>query len=117
MKTTLRSRWHVTPREAVRLQQEWRDRVEMQDRYSPLQHVAGVDLAFDPVTNIAFAGVIVYRLPGLESAVRIVTQCVDGFRIPKPTREADHWVRDLRRAYQAQRQRESDSYAPSTAGR
>ena len=37
----------------------------------------------------------------LESAVRIVAQCVDGFRIPKPTREADHWVRDLRRAYQA----------------
>jgi deoxyribonuclease V len=36
----------------------------------------------------------------LESAVRIVTQCLDGFRIPKPTREADHWVRDLRRAYQ-----------------
>jgi deoxyribonuclease V len=242
MKTTLRSRWHVTPREAVRLQQEWRDRVETQDRYSPLQHVAGGDLAFDPVTNIAFAGVIVYRLPGLEeverrmvrrklrfpyvpgllsfregpvllaafarlrtepdvilidghglahprrfgiachlgllldrptigcaksilvgeaaelgveagstaalvdrgeqvgvalrtraavspiyvtighrvsleSAVRIVTQCVDGFRIPKPTREADHWVRDLRRAYQARRKRESDSYAPSTAGR
>jgi len=25
---------------------------------------------------------------------------MDGFRIPKPTREADHYVRDLRRAYQ-----------------
>ena len=43
----------------------------------------------------------------LESAVRIVAQCLDGFRIPKPTREADHWVRDLRRAYQARRKRES----------
>jgi deoxyribonuclease V len=36
----------------------------------------------------------------LGSAVRIVAQCVDGFRIPKPTREADHWVGELRRAYQ-----------------
>ncbi len=36
----------------------------------------------------------------LESAARIVAQCVDGFRLPKPTREADHWVGELRRAYQ-----------------
>jgi deoxyribonuclease V len=225
MKTKLRTRWDVTPREAVRLQQTWRERVETQDRYGPLRYVAGADLAFDPETNLAFAGVIVYRLPSLdeverrmarrklrfpyvpgllsfrespvllaafarlrvspdvilidghgvahprrfgiachlgllldrptigcaksilvgeagepgaqagstaalvdkgekvgvvlrtrdhvrpiyvtighrvslESAVRIVTQCVDGFRLPKPTREADHWVRDLRRDYQ-----------------
>jgi deoxyribonuclease V len=36
----------------------------------------------------------------LDSAVRIVAQCVDGFRLPKPTREADRWVGNLRRAYQ-----------------
>ena len=232
MKTKLRTRWDVTAREAVRWQEVWRERVETQDRYGPLHCVAGADLAFDPETNLAFAGVIVYRLPelaeverrmvrrklrfpyvpgllsfrespillaafarlridpdvilvdghgiahprrfgiachlgllldrptigcakailvgeaaepgaqagsttplidkgervgvvlrtrdrvkpiyvtvghrvSLESAVRIVTQCLDGFRLPKPTREADHWVRDLRRAYQAGRQRES----------
>jgi deoxyribonuclease V len=225
MKTKLRTRWNVTPREAIRLQQAWRERVESQDRFGPLQYVAGADLAFDPETNLAFAGVIVYRLPelveverrmarrklrfpyvpgllsfrespvllaafaglrmepdvilidghgfahprrfgiachlgllldtptigcaksilvgeaeepgaqagstsplidhgekvgvalrtrdrvkpiyvtighrvSLESAVRIVVQCTDGFRIPKPTREADHWVGELRREYQ-----------------
>ncbi len=225
MKTKLPTRWNVTPPEAVRLQQTWRERVETQDRFGPVQYVAGADLAFDPKTNLAFAGVIVYRLPALEeverrmtrrelrfpyvpgllsfrespvllaalarlrvspdvilvdghgmahprrfgiachlgllldtptigcaksilvgeadepgaqagstaalvdkgekvgvalrtrdhvrpiyvtighrvsleSAVRIVAQCLDGFRLPKPTREADHWVRDLRRAYQ-----------------
>ena len=225
MKTKFRTRWSVTPLEAVRLQQTWRDRVETRDRFGPLQYVAGADLAFDPETNLAFAGVIVYRFPqleeverrmarrklcfpyvpgllsfrespallaafarlriepdvilidghgmahprrfgiachlgllldkptigcaksilvgmaeepgatagsasplvdqgetvgvalrtrdkvrpiyvtighriSLESAVRIVSQCTDGFRIPKPTREADHWVGDLRRAYQ-----------------
>lgn len=228
MKTKLPTRWDVTPREAVQLQQTWRDRVETQDRFGPLQYVAGADMAFDPETNWAFAGVIVYRFPGLEeverrmarrklrfpyvpgllsfrespvllaafallrvepdvilvdghgrahprrfglachlgllldrptigcaksilvgeaaelegptgstsalidqgeqvgvalrtrdqvrpiyvtighrvsleSAVGIVTQCVDGFRIPKPTREADHWVGSLRQAYQARR--------------
>ena len=36
----------------------------------------------------------------LPSAVELVRQCLNGFRIPKPTREADHYVRDLRRAYQ-----------------
>lgn len=41
----------------------------------------------------------------LPSAVRIVSQCLDGFRIPRPTREADYFVRDLRRAYQGQRAR------------
>jgi deoxyribonuclease V len=226
MKTKMQTRWNVTPLEAMRFQQTWRERVEVQDRFGRLQYVAGADLAFDPETGLAFSGVIVYRFPQLEeverrmarrklrfpyvpgllsfrespvllaafarlrirpdvilvdghgrahprrfgiachlgllldrpaigcaksilvgeamepgakagstcalmdrgeqvgvvlrtrrqvrpiyvtvghrvsldSAVRIVAQCLDGFRIPKPTREADHWVRDLRRAYQA----------------
>jgi len=39
----------------------------------------------------------------LPSAVKLVRQCLDGFRIPKPTREADHYVGELRRAYQRDR--------------
>jgi len=228
VKSKIRIRWNVTPREAVRLQKVWRARVVTADRFGPLQYVAGADMAFDPETNVAFAGVIVYRLPelreverrmacrklrfpyvpgllsfregpillaafarlrvapdvilidgqgfahprrlgiashlgvvldvptigcaksilvgeaaepgaaagclaplvdkdeqvgvalrtrdrvqpiyvsighrvSLETAVRIVNQCLDGFRIPKPTREADRWVRELRLAYQAKR--------------
>lgn len=241
MKTKLRARWDVSPQEAMRLQQAWRERVERQDRYGPLQYVAGADMAFDLETNIAFAGVIVYRFPeleeverrmarrklrfpyvpgllsfregpvllaafarlhvspdvilidghgvahprrfgiachlgllldcptigcaksilvgeageidaqagsvallvdrgetvgmalrtrdnvrpiyvtighcvALESAVRIVSQCVDGFRIPRPTREADHWVGELRRAYQKSRvvSHQSSAKAPRT---
>jgi deoxyribonuclease V len=231
MKTKLRTRWNLTPREAMRLQERLRERVEREDRFDALQFVAGADLAFDPETNLAFAGVIVYEfrqlreverrmarrrlrfpyVPGLlsfregpvllaafeklrtepdlilvdghgiahprrfgiachlgllldkptigcaksilvgeaaepgeragstaplvdkdevvgialrtrdrvkpiyvttghrvslESAVQIVTRCLDGFRLPKPTREADHFVRDLRRAYQQRRARD-----------
>src|SRR5271157_5066858 len=225
MELRLETRWNLTPREAIRLQKSLRERVELQDRFGDIRFVAGADMGFDPETEVAFAGVIVYRLPeleeverrmaqrplrfpyvpgllsfrespvllaafarlrtepdvilvdghgmahprrfgiachlgllldtptigcaksilvggeeelgaqagstaalvdkgekvgvvlrtrdhvkpiyvtighrvSLESAVRIVAQCLDGFRIPKPTREADHWVGDLRRAYQ-----------------
>ena len=228
MKTTSLHSWNLTPREALRLQETLRGRVETTDRFGQLHYIAGADLAFDPETNLAFAGVIVYRFPelteverrsaqrvlrfpyvpgllsfrespvllaafarlktspdmvlvdghglahprrfgiachlgllldrptigcaksilvgepgelaptagaasplvdkgetvgtvlrtrdnvkpiyvtigqrvSLESAVRITIQCVDRFRIPKPTREADHFVRDLRRQYQKSR--------------
>jgi deoxyribonuclease V len=216
----------------MRLQESLRERVEREDRFGEIHYLAGADMAFDPATDIAFAGVIVYRFPGLEeverrmarrklrfpyvpgllsfrecpillaafarlqtepdlilidgqglahprrlgiachigilfdkptigcaksrlvgehqepparagstaplelkgerlgmvlrtrdnvrpiyvstghrvsldSAVNLVKQCMDGYRIPKPTREADHYVRDLRREYQRRREVES----------
>jgi deoxyribonuclease V len=228
MEPRLETRWNLTPREAMRLQESLRERVESQDRFGEIRFVAGADMAFDPETDVGFAGVVVYRFPDLEeverrtarrklrfpyvpgllsfrespvllaafarlrnepdlilidghgrahprrfgiachigivfdkptigcaksllvgehqepgkkagsetplmleserigvvlrtrdgvrpiyvttghrvsldSAVRLVRQCVDGFRLPKPTREADHYVRDLRRAYQDSR--------------
>lgn len=44
----------------------------------------------------------VYVSPGhrmdLESALRLALACCDGLRIPVPTREADRWSKELRRA-------------------
>ena len=232
MRPQFKTRWNLTPREAMGLQESLRESVELQDRFGEIRFVAGADVAFDPETQIAFAGVIVYRFPGLreverrmarrrlrfpyvpgllsfrecpvllaafarlrtepdlilidghgrahprrfgiachigilfdkptigcaksrlvgehqepgrkagstapltlegerlgvvlrtrddvrpiyvttghrvslDSAVQLVKQCVEGFRIPKPTREADRYVRDLRRAYQISREVES----------
>ena len=232
MQPQLETRWNLTPREAMRLQESLREHVELQDRFGEIRFVAGADMAFDPETEVAFAGVIVYGFPGfeeverrmarrqlrfpyipgllsfrespvllaafarlrtepdlilidghglahprrfgiachigilfdkptigcaksrlvgehqepgkkagsttslmlegerigvvlrtrddvrpiyvttghrvsLDSAVALVKQCLDGFRIPKPTRQADHYVRDLRRAYQISREVES----------
>ena len=234
MELRLKTRWDLAPREAMRLQESLRERVELEDRFGEIRYVAGADMAFDPATEVAFGGVIVYRLPGLEeverrmarrrlrfpyvpgllsfrecpillaafarlktepdlilidgqgyahprrlgiachigilfdkptigcaksrlvgehdepaqragstaaltlegervgvvlrtregvkpiyvstghrvsieSAVGLVKQCLDGFRIPKPTREADHYVRDLRRAYQGSRESKVES--------
>ena len=62
--------WNLTPREAVRLQQELRCRVVLEDRFDGIRTVAGADLAFDPETDQAVAAVIVYRFPGLEEVER-----------------------------------------------
>ena len=228
MKPRLRPRWNLSPRQAARLQERLRERVVLEDDFKTIRYVAGADLAFDPETDQAFAGVIVYRFPeveeverrsarrklrfpyvpgllsfregpallaafarlrtepdlilidghgrahprlfgiachlgvlldkptigcaksllvgthyepgakagsssplvyhgdrvgvvlrtrdrvkpiyvttghrvSLDTAVQLVRQCLDGYRIPKPTRQADHYVRDLRRAYQRER--------------
>ena len=34
----------------------------------------------------------------LRTAVRLTLACCDGYRIPKPLREADHWVKQLKTA-------------------
>lgn len=70
MKPVLRSRWKLTPREAMRLQERLRERVVLEDRFRPIRYVAGADIAFDPETQVAFAGVIVYRFPELEEVER-----------------------------------------------
>jgi len=234
MKPAFQTRWKITPREAMRLQEQLRDRVVLEDCFNRIRYVAGADIAFDPETQVAFAGVIVYRFPELEeverrmarrklgfpyvpgllsfretpiltaafarlktepdlllidghgrahprlfgiachigvlfdkptigcaksllvgeagepaakagstaalifrgarvgtvlrtrdntkpifvtqghrislrTAVKIVRQCLDGYRIPKPTREADHYVRELRRAYQQELAKSTNS--------
>jgi deoxyribonuclease V len=54
----------------MRLQERLRDRVMLEDRFGAIRFVAGADLAFDPETNEAVAGVIVYEFPSLEEAER-----------------------------------------------
>jgi len=75
MKPLIRSRWNLTPREAMRCQERLRERVILEDDFESIRYVAGADLAFDPKTNLAFAGVIVYRFPELEEAERQMARC------------------------------------------
>jgi deoxyribonuclease V len=70
VKPVLRSRWSLTPRQAMRLQERLRERVVLEDRLGAIRYVAGADLAFDPATDEAVAGVIVYRFPSLEEVER-----------------------------------------------
>ena len=70
MQPRIRPRWNLPPREAVREQERLRDRVVLENRFDDIRYVAGADLAFDPETETAFAGVIVYRFPELEEVER-----------------------------------------------
>ncbi len=65
-----RSRWSLTPRQAIRLQERLRDQVNLSDRLGRIQYVAGADMAFDPETEVAFGGVIVYSFPELREIER-----------------------------------------------
>ena len=70
MKPKIHTRWSLTPREAMRLQEKLRDLVSLEDDFAPIRHVAGADVAFDPTTDLAFAGVVVYRFPEMGEVER-----------------------------------------------
>lgn len=64
----LRHRWNLTPAEAVALQEQIRDRVEVGDRLGIVQHVAGVDVGFEREGTVTRAAVAVLMVPRLELA-------------------------------------------------
>lgn len=70
MRPVIHTRWKLTPREATRLQERLHERVVLEDRFESIRYVAGADIAFDPETDTAFAGVIVYRFPELVEVER-----------------------------------------------
>jgi deoxyribonuclease V len=74
MKPKIHTRWSLTPRAAMRLQEKLRDLVSLEDDFAPIRYVAGADLAFDPATDLAVAGVIVYRFPEMEEVERCSAQ-------------------------------------------
>jgi deoxyribonuclease V len=70
MKAVFRTNWNISPRAAMRLQVRLRERIQLYDGLGQVRHVAGADLAFEPATHLAFAAVIVYRLPELMEVER-----------------------------------------------
>jgi deoxyribonuclease V len=62
--------WKVTTREAVQIQTELRERIELHDAFDSVRVIAGADVAFDKHTNEGYGGVITYSFPGLEEIER-----------------------------------------------
>lgn len=58
--------WHVSPREAIGIQEELRAYVVLEDDLGPVTEVAGVDVGFEEGGRIARAAVAVLTYPGLE---------------------------------------------------
>ncbi len=57
--------WDVTPKQAVAIQRELRDRVITQDDFGELRRVAGVDVGFEDGGKVTRAAVVLLSLPGL----------------------------------------------------
>ncbi len=54
-----------SPQEAAALQAHWRARIRSRDTRGPIRRVCGVDVAYDPLRNLACAAAAVVELPGL----------------------------------------------------
>jgi deoxyribonuclease V len=59
------NRWNLTPKEAIALQWELRDRVVRTDRIGKVRHVCGIDVGFEQDGAITRAAVAVLAFPAL----------------------------------------------------
>jgi deoxyribonuclease V len=58
--------WSVTPREAIELQKQLRERVRIAPLRKKVRTVAGADISFNKFEPTVYAGVVVLALPSLE---------------------------------------------------
>ena len=62
--------WDVTPKAAVGIQNNLRNRIKLKDSFRKIRVIAGADVAFDKSSNQGYGGVIVYSFPGMEEIER-----------------------------------------------
>jgi deoxyribonuclease V len=62
--------WKVTTKEAVQIQAELREHIELHDTFDTVRVLAGADVAFDKHKNEGYGGVITYSFPELEEIER-----------------------------------------------
>jgi deoxyribonuclease V len=58
--------WQMTPREAVALQKQMRERVSIRPHRGRIETVAGADISFNKFSPVIYTGIVVLRLPSLE---------------------------------------------------
>lgn len=58
--------WDVTPKEAIKLQEQLRSRVVLHCEVETPQLVAGADVAFDKPEEAAYAAIVVLQFPSLQ---------------------------------------------------
>ncbi len=58
--------WNLSPREAIALQNELRNRVLVTPPKRPIETIAGADISFNKFSSTIYVAVVVLRLPGLE---------------------------------------------------
>lgn len=79
MKSRLRHRWDVTPKEAVEIQKKLARKVVCEDKLGRIRHVAGIDVGFEKDGTVTRAAVAVLSFPGLELADYAIATVPTGF--------------------------------------
>ncbi|PMR72487.1 deoxyribonuclease V [Billgrantia endophytica] len=64
--------WNLTPDEAIALQKRLAGRIEREDRFDPVRHIAGVDIGFEQGGEITRAAVVLLTWPGLTPVEQVV---------------------------------------------
>ena len=62
--------WNVAPKEAVKIQNELRKRIDLHDACDRVRVVAGADVAFEKQAHEGYGAVITYSFPELEEIER-----------------------------------------------
>ncbi len=58
--------WDLSPKEAVALQRELRDQIQLEPLTTPIRFLAGADLSYDKHSDVFHAGIVVLRYQDLE---------------------------------------------------
>lgn len=66
--------WNVSPKDAVHIQNELRERVRIEPLAKPLRTIAGADVSLNLYGKDAYAGVVVFSYPGLEYVTHAVVK-------------------------------------------
>jgi deoxyribonuclease V len=58
--------WNLTPKEAVALQKELREKIQLISFTAPIRHIGGCDVSMNRFSKHVFAGFVVLSYPSLE---------------------------------------------------
>lgn len=63
--------WNLSPREAIELQRKLREQIRIEPLRRDAQTVAGADISFNKYSTTLYAGIVVLRLPSLETVEEV----------------------------------------------
>lgn len=71
--------WHVDPTEAVKIQQNLREKIQIKPLQTNIRYVAGADISFERYSDIFYAGFIVLDYHNMKEVVHAVAKVTSTF--------------------------------------
>ena len=74
--------WNLCTTEAIAIQKNLASKLILKYKLQKINHIAGVDLAYDEKSNLGFCAVVVFNYPELK--LEEIYLCQDKAHNPKP---------------------------------